>query len=338
LWVELDQTPLADDSGFPHVSQYHRRQLGDWLIHALDAAGRFEEALEVCLSEAERAGEYLRAIDRLLAEKQLDTAEALAREGLESVNPVQRGTISQLQDRIAEIAKRRKDWAVPASLAAGRFFAAPTVERYRDLLKAAKKAKCEAQVAQAAMKFLETGKRPDLKRDGSRKQRTSKIWPLPPPPEPREKSSIQPAPRRDEPHYSVLIALAIAEKRPDEVLKWYGERQRAAQASRLRRSGVSRGDIAIAEAIEQSHPDRAIEIYRELAHSIADETKVETYPEVGRLLKRIEPLLANAKTEWTWEGILAEFRSRHGRKRRLMEVLDRVNVKRVASSLTQRRT
>lgn len=336
LSVELNEMSVADDSDSSHVTRYQRRQLSEWLIQALGSAGRFEESLEVCLSEAKLSGEYVRAVDRLLAEKRFDTAESVALEGLANVEPRYRGIVNQLQDRIAEIAIQRKDWSIPASIAAMRFFGSPSVERYRDLLKAAKKAKCEEQVAKAASEFLETGERPDLKRDGSRKLKASKTWPLPPAPEPARKSEYPRGRRQSGPHYSVLIDLAIADKRSEDVLKWYDLR-RSAQGSSKWGIRVDRSDASIAKAVEQSHPDRSVDIYLHLAHSIAGQTNVKTYPEVGDYLKRAKPLLARAKTNLTWEEILAEFRAKHGRKPRLMEVIDRVAGKRVTGTIAARR-
>ena len=78
----------------------------------------------------------------------------------------------------------------------------------------------------------------------------------------------------------------------------------------------------MARAVETSHPDRAIAIYGELAHSIALETNTKTYPEAVNCLKRIRSLVKRTGREADWPAIVDEFRSKHGRKRRLMQVLD----------------
>jgi uncharacterized Zn finger protein len=328
LWVELGQSPSAEKSRSGFSARYRRTQLSNWLIRALDSAGRTEEALEICVAEASQDGEYVRAIDRLLAEKQLDAAESLALEGLAKVDPAYRGTLFEIQDRIAEIAKARKDWPAVAAFAAQRFFETPSVDNYQKLVRAAKKAKCENQIVKAAMSFLETGQRPDRGSDGSLKSQATKAWPLPlpPPPQPAKGAGYPRSRSMDGPYYEVLIELAIAQRRPDEVLRWYDLR-RAAQSPSLRgvqAVGVGRGDVTIAQAVEQSHPERAIEIYLQLAHAIAAQTNVKTYPEVGTYLKHAKPLLATAKSDRTWEGILTEFRTQYARKPRLMDVIDRL--------------
>ena len=121
----------------------------------------------------------------------------------------------------------------------------------------------------------------------------------------------------------MLIDLAIDERRPDDVLKWF-DRQKAANksASRPWLARTSRGDASVAKAVEKTHPGRAITIYQQLADSIASETNTKTYPEAGKYLKRIKPLLKKAGREGDWSAIIDEFRAKHGRKPRLMQVID----------------
>ena len=61
----------------------------------------------------------------------------------------------------------------------------------------------------------------------------------------------------------ILIQLAIAEKQPDEVLKWYDYAGR-------KKSGLGLSDFLVdatevAEAIKSAHPERAIAIWKETA-------------------------------------------------------------------------
>jgi len=304
---------------------YRREQLSGHVINALDEAGRADEATELCVDEARQSASYTRAVQRLIEKRDYERAESLAREGLEGTDPKLAGVIKQLQDQLCTLAAKRKDWALPAAVAADRFFSSPSVDSYRKLLKAARKAKCEAGVKAAAVEFLETGQRPDSDGQASSSRRKTSKWPLPPAPQP-------PTPRQavarpylhTGPYFEVLIDLAIAEERPDDVLRWYDERTaaNARPSAPLWMRRQSRDDGRIAKAIAAAHPERAIEIYQNLAESIAAETNPKTYPEVGRYLKRIKPLLRKLKRTAEWNQMLSEFRERHGRKRRLMEVLD----------------
>jgi uncharacterized Zn finger protein len=122
----------------------------------------------------------------------------------------------------------------------------------------------------------------------------------------------------------VLIDLAIHEKRPDDALIWYDKRNAVSTrtSAPVLRRGHSRDDARIAGAIEITHPERAVDLYHRLALAIAAETKTKTYPEVGRYLKRVQSLLRKLDRTADWQRLLADFRKDHGRKRRLMEVLD----------------
>ena len=84
-------------------------------------------------------------------------------------------------------------------------------------------------------------------------------------------------------------------------------------------------DARVAKAVEASHPDRAVAIYFQLADAIAAETNTKTYPEAGRYLKRVKSLLKTAGRKDDWPRLLDEFRSKHGRKRRLMQVVDGID-------------
>ena len=300
---------------------YRREHLSGHVIQALDRAGRSDEATQLCVEEANQAGSYTRAVRRLMAEKQWTRAEQLAREGIAATDPRYGGIIRDLQNFLSEMAAKNKDYKLPAAIASDRFFCEPSLNSYQVLIAAARKAKCENAVKEAALLFLETGERPD--HPGGSKNSPSK-WPLPEPPrgpEPPAKSSrIR---TREAPYYEVLIDLAIREKRPDDVLKWFDEKNASKkQSGPLWQRGVKRADARIAQAVEAAHPDRAIAIYQELANSLALQTNTKIYPEAVDYLKRIKPLLKKSGRSGDWSGILDTFRTKHGRKRRLMEVLD----------------
>lgn len=324
LRERLDHQPKPSAQVDAWSTNYGRERLSGWVIDALDGAGRSGEATQLSVAEARDWGSYTRAVRRLLEEKELVRAVELAKEGLEATSPAYAGIVSELQDLLCEIAAKRGDWFLPASVAADRFFRRPSISTYRELLKAAKKAECERAVQDGALAFLETGQRPDTGGTSKSGCKPASLWPLPQPPQPQEKGA--PAHRRqlrDGPYFDVLIDLAIDDKRPADALEWF-DRQTAenTSASRPRVVHTSRGDARVARAVETSHPARAIGIYRLLAHSIASETNTKTYPEAVDCLKRIKSLLKKAGCEGDWSAIIGEFRSEHGRKRRLMQAID----------------
>jgi uncharacterized Zn finger protein len=318
-WSKRTWSAVADalaqrlDSGSSSVgtdfhSRYRRDRLSNWSILALDAAGREEEAIEVCEREAIRTGSYERLVRRLMDGRRLDEATQWAERGYAAVLDESPGTASGLHKLLRDIARRRRRWPLVAAYEAERFFERPDVSRLKELLAAAKKAGCESGVRKAALRFLETGRRPA----------PSGKWPLPPTQLPNadrpDRRTIEPAK-----HWDVLRDLAIEEDRPDDVLRWY---DRLAPRSRSNFWRSDDAGLRVARAVSSTHPERAIDIYRAAAEKLMERAKPDAYMEAGGLLRRVRDLLHTSKRSSEWPAVLTELRESHRRKRRLMEVLD----------------
>ncbi|REK25108.1 MAG: SWIM zinc finger domain-containing protein [Planctomycetota bacterium] len=313
------------------IRSYARKRLSSWIIYALEEAGEDEAATEFCIDEATNAGSYQRAVDRLVALKRYDEARDLAAEGLSNTDPSYAGLIKQLQDSLAKIASRNKDHSMAAAIAADRFVACPSITSLQDLLKAARKAKCESAVEQVAMKFLETGVKPRFAptptatKSRSRKTRRSEKnqsaeWPFAPPPEaPSNRFRVDRArSRKPSPHFDVLIRWAIKHRDLESALRWYDEMQASRSKDRFR---LSRFEVEIADAVSSAYPDRAVELYCTEADRLAAETSTKVYPQAVSLLKKARKVLKSQKRPHEFEVILEEFYQRHHRKRRLVELL-----------------
>ena len=107
----------------------------------------------------------------------------------------------------------------------GGFLNEPGKTTFDELVARAEKAKCGEQVRAAALRFLETGKSPFQWIASPKAGQTIRVdsaWPLPVP------DYLMPLMRPSDrtiaphgPHYDVLLDMAIAAKRPDDVLRWY---------------------------------------------------------------------------------------------------------------------
>ena len=288
-------------------ARYHRERTSNWLVSALDAAGREAEALQVCEDEAPRNGSYERLVRRLIEAKRIDEAREWAERGYAAVLQEQPGTASRLHTILSELARRRRQWPLVAAYEAERFFDRPEVSRLESLLAAAKKAGREEDVRKAALRFLETGKPPAR----------SAAWPLP-------STNLTCPDKKDDgrgptKHWDVLRDLAIQEGRPDDVLRWH---DRLAPRGR---TGFWRSDDAelrVARSVASTHPERAIEIYRAAAERLIDRANPNAYAEAGSMLRRVREILEASGRSSEWPETLAEVRESHRRKRRLMEVLD----------------
>ena len=71
------KSPVKDDD--PYYRKYQHEHMADWLIQALENAGREGEILAVCEQEARVSGSYERLVERLIERKQYEQAELALR-------------------------------------------------------------------------------------------------------------------------------------------------------------------------------------------------------------------------------------------------------------------
>jgi uncharacterized Zn finger protein len=116
----------------------------------------------------------------------------------------------------------------------------------------------------------------------------------------------------------VLIEIAIAEKRPDEVLRWYDRRK---PRSRGWDWGWSTED-RIAEAVAAKYPERAVAIWKQLAEAQVALTKPNAYDIAAGYLRKVGRVLKQQGKGQDWQSYLAALRQANERKRRFVDVLD----------------
>ena len=188
----------------------------------------------------------------------------------------------------------------------------PDTALYRELEKAAKRIRCWPAVRQALLTYLETKVRPDLQ--PKKKHKTSipsSNWPLPPCdlllPNIKKAASLFP-------NTDVLTNVAIYEKRPDDVLKWYhpGRKNYLYHDT----------DDSVAEAVKSTHPDEALSIWKQIAEWEIARVKPAAYKVAAPYLKKIRALYQKQKRTDEWNSYLTALRRQHKAKRRLIEILD----------------
>jgi len=314
LRQRLDKTPGANDkdSTRSFSRDYARRNVMMFLIDALDNAGRNTEVVPLLESELENIACYQELVDRLLAEGRKDEAEKRAREGIRKTAANLPGLASNLRRRLRELAEQSGDLLLTASFRAFEFFDSPGVGAYADLQEAASAAGVWEAVRPRVMHYLETGERPDTA-DGD-PARTAGSWPLPATGTafPAERKMI----RRSFPDTNVLIDIAVHEKRNDDVVKWFYQEEK--------RPGVwgsSKCDT-VAAAVQRSHPDVALDIWRELAEARIAQVKPSTYQVAGTYLARMKILYERESRTEEWQAYLTRLRAANSRRPRMLEVLD----------------
>jgi uncharacterized Zn finger protein len=284
---------------------FRRDRLSNWLILALERAGRREEIIPLCRQEAEKTGSYLRFVEHLKKAKQWEEAEEWIRKGIVATEKEWPGIAVQLRTAFREMREEQQQWHSAAALWADDFFQKPSLQTFHALEKAAQLAGVEPEVRAAAVQYLETGTRP---------QPSTQLWPLS---ESELKTTTGHLPIQP-PMTDVLIDIAIAEKRPDEVLRWYDRRK---PRSRGRDSGWSTED-RIAEAVVARYPERAVAIWKQLAEEQIALTKPKAYDAATGYLRKVGRVLKQQGKGQEWQEYLAALRQANKRKRRLVDTLD----------------
>lgn len=282
--------------------RYRRDRLSDWAIHALERAGRTGEIIPLCEVEAKKTGSYDRLVTQLVAHKRYEDAERWIQEGIREVGQQWPGIAASLRGKLREIRTRQKDWIAVAAMQADEFVRHASQETYKDCKKASEKVKVWSKVRQALLVYLESGVLPWEQQD----------WPLP------ETGLDQTDVHHQKqfPMIENLIDIAIFEKKPDQVLRWYDQRPK-------RQFGwYSLEEDRIASAIKTHAPERAVAIWKAMAEGLIAQVKPRAYQEATKYLRKAGQVMAVQKKQKEWDKYLNELRERHFRKRRLMEILE----------------
>ena len=310
--LDAREKPRRDDE---RSSDYRRDVLVNWLIHTMEKAGRRNEIIPLCEREAPITLSYNRLVDRLMAERKWDEARRWCRQGLEAMHDRYPGLHAELREQLQTINLRSGNPLAGIALQAEEFFARPGSESFQALCNAARGLGVGEGVEAWGRYYLNTGRRP---RSGRRRKNDPEIgWPLPAP------EVEMPAARgeNEAPMVDVLMRLAIAEKKPNEVVKWYDHDSRT-KAEHWQRDASLDDDVA--DAVASTHPDRAVAIWKVLAESEIARVKPSGYREAVPYLRKVRNALARSGREGEWQEYLAALRQQNKRRPRCMEELDRL--------------
>ena len=311
LMQRLNEFDLA--RGEDNFSRNYRRdRLSNWIIEALENAGRHKEIIPLCEEEAVKTGSYTRLVDALRKAKRLEEAEQWIFRGIRATQKQWPGIAKQLKDTLREMREREGNWLKVAAFRTEDFLQSPSLHTFQDMKKAAEKAKVWPEVRAAALLYLETGKLPQ----------SNPTWPLPQTGVKEDRET-----RKSEfPMADVLIDIAIEEKRPDEVLRWYDQRKSKKQ---IFWGGDGYQEDKIAGAVVDLYPDRAIAIWKNLAEKQIALTKPKAYEAAAIYLRKVYSLLKKLKKEGEWKDYLLKLRQANARKTKFIEILDRVEGRRI---------
>jgi uncharacterized Zn finger protein len=281
---------------------YERERISSWAIHALERAGREAEIIPLCIAEARMTGSYDRLVQRLMAARRYEDAEKWIRTGLRALGEKWPGITAGLRDKYREIRTLEQNWLVVAALQVEEFVRGPSLQAFTDCRKASVKAKSWPKVRELLLGYLEKGELP-WKQEG---------WLLP------ESGLDRPGvdQRNQFPLIGDLIGIAILEKKPDQVLKWYDQRPQD-------RFGYPwLNEDAIAAAVQVHAPERAVGIWKNKAERLISQVKPSAYQEAAKYLRQAGLVMSKQNNQAPWDQYLGSLRETHARKRRMIEILD----------------
>jgi len=287
---------------------YRRSRILNIIIRALENAERYDEMLALCKNEAEKAGDYDRLVDLLASRKEYDKAEEWIKKGLAHEKDNTYGHGGHLWDKLLEIRKIKKDWPYIAALHAQSFFCFPNLDGYLKLKTAGDKFGAWDTMRPFVMRFLETGKKPGA---------NDTDWNLP-------VTGIRSAePSNSKPPFSdVLLNIAITEKEPAQVLKWYevwhGDEKKYYQYDMHNQA---------AEAMSSAYPDKAVELWKKLGESLVVDANVGNYTNAAKYFRKARRVMVGLGRTTEWDAYLETIKAANKRKIRLIEILSHLSEK-----------
>jgi uncharacterized Zn finger protein len=86
--------------------------------------------------------------------------------------------------------------------------------------------------------------------------------------------------------------------------------------------GYGVDEDAIATAVQDHAPDRAVAMWKNKAERLIAQVKPSAYQEAAKYLRKAAKVMRREKKLGEWESYLKALRQQHLRKRRLIEILD----------------
>lgn len=294
----------GSDENSGHSEDYHRKQLAGWTETAMKKSGNRRDAINLLKREAPITHCYPQLVAALLSARQHEEAQQWIIKGFTRTIDKLPGIAWELVAQLKEMAKRKKEHNVVVALLTLEFFYRPDIHRYHALKKNIKSKKQWDIIRKGLLTYLETGARPDLQG----KKATMK-WPLPA----TDLTLPITTCSNHFPDKGILIDIAIDEKRPDDVLKWYRQQKCS--------SHYHQTDDKVADAIKLRHPDEALAIWKKVAEWEIDRVKPAAYQVAAPYLKKMRALYKKLKRNDEWNNYLTSLKTKHKAKKRLMEIL-----------------
>lgn len=296
-----DRQTDTDDAWYP------RSLLVRWGVYALEHAGRTDEILTLYRYEAKKSGNVRTLFEELIRLGQYDEAEKTLRDEIKRKEDKKSWEAAGLHSDLLNLMVIKKNWLAASAISTERFIRQPSERRFIECRDLCEKSGHWEKTRQSLIRYLETAALPWKQKD----------WPLPP-------SGLSLPDRGNKKHFpklADLIDIAIIEKQPAQVLKWYD--QLTKQSNRL--LNVNHDQVAM--SIKEYDPLRAVSIWKKIAEHHISLVKPKAYLDAAKALKKAAKVMERQKMQTEWLSYLDQLKKIHKRKIRLMEVIDRLENK-----------
>jgi uncharacterized Zn finger protein len=277
-------------------SCYRRDRISEHLVNAFRHSERQEEILPLYEREVKLTGCWTKLVEELISLDRPDDAFKKAERGIIDLADTLPGVVNTLEDYLVRISEQRNDLQYICRLRKRQFTDHPSLAAFHQLRDIATKMRDWETARSWAISYLETGK-----------QRQDRV-------------SIQrdrPGKRHHRfPQYDLLIDIAIEEKDSKRVLKLYDERSKEYK--------FYGPDTKVAHAIEESFPDRAIDIWRRLAETAIAQANPKGYESGVSYLQHVKRVMLMQGRRAEWNSYMQELQLTHKRRPRFLSELRRI--------------
>jgi uncharacterized Zn finger protein len=279
---------------------YSRGQLLDLTAYALGSAGREAELRALYTREAVECGDYLRLVKYLLEKGDDGETEEWIHKGIVAAERNEPYIQDKLRACLLDLRKKQEDWDAALCMQTENFVRYASLERFKECRGSADKLGVWPVLRPLLTAFL-TERTLPWEQDA---------WPC----RNRGGATVFRGEKKH-PDFGTLIDVAIYEKNPADVLKWYDLQGTV-------RYGFGYDADRVAAAVQDFAPERSVALWKKLAEERIDLTKVRAYAEASVFLRKMKNLMGKQGMIVQWNAYIQSLRVAHRRKIRLMEVLD----------------
>jgi uncharacterized Zn finger protein len=299
LLEKLSRAPKPEYKKGKHdfSSCYERDRISEFIVEAFRQSGRQNEILPLYEREVKLTGCWPKLVEELISLKRLDDAFKKAEQGVIDLGDTLPGVVNTLEEHLIKISEQKGDLHYICRLRQRKFIDRPSLAAFHQLRDIAREMREWETVRNWAIYYLETGKQIEDRQVSIRQSDTGK-W------------------HHRFPQYDLLIGIAIEEKDSGRVLKLYDERSKEYK--------FSGPDTQVAHAIEESFPDRALEIWRHLAETEIAHANPKSYELGVSYLQHVKRVMLKQDRRTEWNSYLQEIQLTHKRRPRFLSELGRI--------------